>query len=339
MGLKITPLKGNQKVLLIALTLFVIAAILFLTDSSGTLNKRNINFAVQSGEKIDRIEIYTNPEKEKLTLRREGEQWKVNDKFVVREFAITNFLQAISSIVISKPVSRAQEESVKNLLEQEGRVVEIYKNNRRIRRYRVSTPQMSSTKTYMMMTGQGDPFEVRIPSFSGLVADLYKTNEGYWRDKSIFDYQPQAIQTILVKYPGKKEASFQLFNYNDGTFAVRNPYHDKYLEDFKVEKVMRYFTYFHDIEFEAIEKQVSSRKMDSIIHSPPYCEISVTDFREHKNSISIYRKAPEKTVDEFGNKLEYDFNRAYAVFNQNNELIIIQYYIFDPLLKEIDYFR
>jgi hypothetical protein len=47
----------------------------------------------------------------------------------------------------------------------------------------------------------------------------------------------------------------------------------------------------------------------------------------------------KKGVDEFGQKINFDYDRAYASFNNNKELVTIQYYIFDPLLKEIDYFR
>ena len=338
MKLKNKSLNRTHKIFFITIFLFIIAAVYFFTDSNGTLSRRNTNFAVKSTKNIDKIRVSAQNKDEDITLSRKGGQWSVNNKYLAREFAIKNLIKVLSGIDIFKPVSNVQKEQIRILLKNEGLQVEIYKNNRRINHYLVSTPQINDEKTYMMKD-RGEPYEVRIPSFNGLVADFYTINENFWRDKIIFDYQPENIQNILVEYPLNKNASFQLINYNDGTFAVKRPLQDSYIKDFDVERVMRYFTYFHDIAFEKIDQHLSVHQTDSIINSTPFCEISVTNFNHHTNSISFYRKAPEKAKDEFGNKVNYDYDRAYAVFNQNNELIIIQYYIFDPLLKEIDYFR
>ncbi len=67
--------------------------------------------------------------------------------------------------------------------------------------------------------------------------------------------------------------------------------------------------------------------------------IKVEDVNGQVNKLKIYKKLAANEFDEFGEKAKYDYNRAYALFNENNEILIIQYYICDPILKEIDYFR
>lgn len=321
----------------IAFILLFFAAIYFFSNSTGTLNKRNTHFAVESTDQISKIIISSSDEK--LLLIKENEQWKINNKYIARQHVVDNFLMALSMLQVSSPLPNNEKEQIAKMLQREGIQVDIYKKNRILRNYYVSTPAMTNDKTYMMMVKRGEPFAVRIPAFKGLVAELFSTNEGLWRDKTIFDYQPQNIKTISLKYPKQPSNSFEVINYGDGTFSLKNPNENSFIEDFNLEKLVRYFTYFQGIKFEGIENELSQQKTDSLLNSEPYCRITVTDMENYENSVTIFRKPPEQEYDEFGNKVNYDYNRAYAIFNQNNELIIIQYYIFDPLLKEIDYFR
>ena len=114
---------------------------------------------------------------------------------------------------------------------------------------------------------------------------------------------------------------------------------DELLKDFSIEKLTRYFTFYQRITFEDVVSDLTQAQSDSVLQTLPFCIIYVEDFSEVKDKISIYRKPPEKEFDEFGNKIRFDYDLAYASFNNNEELITIQYYIFDPLFKEIDYFR
>ncbi|HSH51614.1 MAG TPA: hypothetical protein VK982_07810 [Bacteroidales bacterium] len=330
-------MKNIKITLLVVSLLLAIAATYFFTDSKGTLSRRNTHFAVEKTDQIDKIKI-SSP-KEKMVIIKENKQWKINNKYIARQRIVENFLMALNRIQISSPVSNTEKDRLAKVLESEGKLVEIYRKNRTLRKYYVSTPEIDPNKTYMMMAKRDEPISVRIPSFKGLVAELFSTDESLWRDKTIFDYQPQNIKSITAEYFDDPSKSFTIINYGNGTFSLKQPDEGSFVEVFDIENVARYFTYFQGIRFERIETNLSKQKTDSLLQSEPYCTISVTDVDDFTNSITIYRKPPEKEFDEFGNKLKFDYNRAYAIFNQNNELIIIQYYIFDPLLKEIDYFR
>jgi len=134
------------------------------------------------------------------------------------------------------------------------------------------------------------------------------------------------------------EKSFTLKNFNDGSFALLN--HKSQPEsNFSVEKAARYFTYFQNIQFEDVLSGWSIEKKDSVLKSKPYIIISVQDMNGVESNLKIFRKQSDNGIDDFGEKTEFDMNRAYAMLNNNNELLLIQYYTFDPLLKEIDYFR
>ncbi|MCB2195534.1 MAG: DUF4340 domain-containing protein [Bacteroidetes bacterium] len=327
----------NLKLYLILAVLIIIAGIFYFSNNKGTLNLRVADFSVDQYQDITKIEIISPQEKLKLELT--NNQWKVNDKYWATEKYVKNLLLALNRLTILSPVSKAEKEQVASILKADGMLVKVYKNRRTVKEFYVSKPSMNQEKTYMMMKKSSEPFIVSIPAFRGLLADLFITDENYWRNKTIFDYEPQNIKSIRVEYPEEQIKSFQVNNYNDGTFAVQNLVETKFIEDFDVEKVARYFTYYQRIVFEDVVRDLSQGKIDSVLKATPYCIITVKDDSDEENKITIYRKPSEKKYDEFGQELKFDYDRAYASFNQNKELIIIQYYIFDPLFKEIDYFR
>ena len=327
----------NLKLYLILIVLISIAGIYYFSNSKGSLNMRNASFAVESLDNITKIHI-SNGDKN-LILKKEFDYWKVNDKYRATDRSIENFMMAINRIDMLAPVSKVEKEQVALILKSDGVLVEVFKKNRTLKKYYVSKPEMNNSKTYMMMYKSSEPFIVRIPSFKGLVADLFIVDENFWRDKTIFNYQPQNIKNIIVEYPENTSKSFRVINYNDGTFAIQNLNNKTFVETFNVDKVARYFTYFQRIVFEDVVENLNQTMVDSILQTKPFNIITVEDINGNTNKIATYRKPPEKEYDEFGQKTQFDYDRAYAAFNNNNELIIIQYYIFDPLFKEIDYFR
>lgn len=327
----------TKRLSLVLIILIVIAALYYFSNSKGSLNLRNSSFAIESTENVTRIQI-SSPDK-KVKLNKEADKWKVNNKYWATDKYVENLLLAINRVVVLSPVSKAEKQQVASILKADGVLVELFKNNRAIKKFYVSKASMNKVKTYMMMPKSDDPFIVQIPAFRGLLAELFVIDENYWRNKTIFDYEPQNIKNIFVRYPQNPSKSFHVINYNDGTFALQNLNNEKFESDFDVDKVARYFTYYQRIAFEDVVSNLSKQNVDSILSSDPYCIIEVEGIEKQKDVINIYRKPSEKEFDEFGEKIKFDYDRAYATFNNNQELITIQYYIFDPLFKEIDYFR
>ena len=320
---------------IIFVVLLIIATVYFFSNHKGTLNKRNSSFAIDKLDEITQIQILDDTTK--LILTKQNNNWKVNQKYLVKEWNIQNFLTAINRLQVLSPVSNLAKQQVCMILKKEGIKVEILKNNRVIRKYYVSKPSMNKSKTYMLMNKSKTPFVVRIPSFKGLVANLYVADENFWRNKIIFKYKPQDINSIQIQYPANSHKSFQIKNHNDGYFSMFD-FEENVLSDFDVKKVARFFTYFQKITFDDIVTLDQNQK-DSIIKSQAFATITVKDFSKNQNQLKIYRKPAEQEFDEYGKKALFDYNKAFAVFNNSNELILIHYYNIDPLLKEIDYFR
>jgi len=117
----------NYKYYTLALVLLIVAIFLFFfSNSSGNLNPRNSQFSVENTSKV--LEIRIIDEKNRVILTKENSQWKVNNKFLVKDEIIANFLQAINRLEILYPVSKIDKSQITNLLKREGVLVEIKKN-------------------------------------------------------------------------------------------------------------------------------------------------------------------------------------------------------------------
>lgn len=322
---------------LVLVAIIAIAAVYYFSNSKGTFKLRNTDFAISNLEDISEIRISQGDKR--LVLDNRNGEWKVNSKYKVKIWNMNNFFTALNRIDILKPVSKTEKLQISTLLEKDGLLVEILNNKRTIKKYYVSRPSMSKSQTYMRMYKSNNPFIVHIPLFQGLVSELFVIDEDYWRDNTVFNYKPQNIKEIIVEYPQHTDQSFGLINYQDGSFSVKQIQNNSFLEDFNAEKVANYFTYFQSVTFESVLSDIEESKIDSITSTLPYFIISVTDIDNTKNEIKVYRKPPVQNYDEFGNIAQFDYNRAYGVLNDNHEIILIQYYIFDSLLKEINYFR
>lgn len=322
---------------IVIVLLGIIASVYFFSNSKGTLNKHESSFAVESIEKITEIQIKEG--ENTVFLKKENNNWKVDGKYQVKEWNINNFLIAVNRLEILTPVSKVENEQIKMLLEKDGIGVEFFSGKRRVKKYIVSKPSMNRSKTYMLMNRSDQTFVVRIPSFKGLVSNLFVAKENYWRDKTVFNYLPQNIKNIITQYPANNAKSYKLINYNDGSFALQTLSSEEFIDDFKVDKAARFFTNFQNIHFNNVLSDIDRSVSDSILNSMPYAIVSVEDVEGVENSIKIFRKQAPNKLDEFGQKAEFDYNKAYGVLNNANEIILIQYYIFDPILKEIDYFR
>lgn len=322
--------------IVVLVLLLVLASIFLFSNSSGNLSIGSSSFSIENIDKIGEIRITEG--KNQIILTKENEQWTVNNKFLVKEQIIENLLMVLNRIEIQYPVSKVEKVQIASLLKKDGIRVELKKNPFGKHQFLVSKPSMSKDKTYMMMVNSSEAFVTKISGFKSLVSQVFISDENYWRNKQIFNYLPQNINIISVEYPITPEKSFTLKNFNDGSFALLN-YKNQPESNFNPENVARYFTYYQNIQFEDVLSDWSVEKKDSVLKSEPYINISVQDMNGVESNLKIFRKQADSGIDDFGEKTDFDMNRAYAMLNNNNELLLIQYYIFDPLLKEIDYFR
>ncbi len=103
-------------------------------------------------------------------------------------------------------------------------------------------------------------------------------------------------------------------------------------------KIIKFITSFENVCYEALAADVKNR--DSVINSTPFHIITVTDINGKSTTIKTFHiKAVEGSRDYEGNPLIYNLDRLYALVNEGRDLVLIQFFAFDNILRPVTYFQ
>jgi len=320
---------------LTAIMLGLIAGIIYWQDPFSTFSANERDFAVEDISEIDRIELRTN--KRQLELTRDAEVWRVNHTFEVRSRAMLVFLEGLSHLEPEAPVSRKMLPQIQEHLREEGVYVALYKGKRLQKAFYVSRPDFTK-QTYMVMDEATLPFAVRIPAFQGQVSALFQVDLNFWRSPMVFDIKPQEMDAVEVTYPKNVNASFRISVDEQGYYQLYDE-QGKLEQSVSNERVARYLAFFQAVKYEKILTQPDSVFVDSLETIQPWVKIAVETHGGGELLLEVYRKPGPGREDAFGQQSDWDLNRAYGRLNGAREIIQIQYFVFDPIFKEIDYFR
>jgi hypothetical protein len=106
-------------------------------------------------------------------------------------------------------------------------------------------------------------------------------------------------------------------------------------------RVLNFLTAFEDIRFESLLAHLIDKTyIDSVSTSIPKAIITLTDRDGEVNKVKVFNKkgfAP--TYSEDGARLEpFDLDRAYALVNNEEDFVLIQYFVFDRVLRPLGFF-
>jgi len=318
-----------------ALMLGTIAAVIYWSDPFSTFSSRERDFAVENIEEVDRIELTSNTNR--LSLEKNGEMWRVNGAFEVRSRAMLVLIDALANLQAEAPVSKKQLPRIQEHLLEEGIRVQIFKGRRELKNFVVSRKDFAKN-TYMSMEGAALPYRVHIPAFAGQVATLFQIAQNYWRSPMIFDIKPQEIKQVIVQYPEKTSAGFELNAANNGYYTLENTSGNE-IESINDDRIARYLAFFQAVKYEKIMADGEHKLRDSLMKATPWVHIKVKSHGGDVGTLEVFRKPASGKKDAFGQRSEFDLDKAYALLNGSEEIIQIQYFVFDPIFKEIDYFR
>lgn len=330
-------MKSSWIYITMLILLIGLAAYLYIRDESSTLDPRLSDFSLEEKElgKVDSVLLTRH--NESLLLHREHDQWYLNRHFHARDQKIRHLFNIFRELQVEAPVRKSNRQKVVGLIRSHSIHIKIFQQNRVIRNYFLNSSKKKSGISYMMMEGSEKPFIMSLPGYEGDIAELFRFDPEYWRDKTLFNYSGIDIKRIQVMYPSAPEQSFVL-TYQHEAFRLWSPGNDQSYEQFSSSRSARYFSYFGNVRFYSVI-QNDERLADSLGEAEPYCIFEITDQDNHTTRFYAYRKRSAAGKDPFGQKSRYDLNYLYGRFEDHEEILLIKYTEFDPLLKEIHYFR
>ncbi|MCK4662109.1 MAG: DUF4340 domain-containing protein [Bacteroidales bacterium] len=331
-------MKKNKISLIIVFVLLIISAYFYFSNSKSTIKKELRDFAVEDTSIVTKI-FMVNKESNQLLLERQNGYWTVNKEYKARKDLVDLLLKTINRLHVKAPVSNSALENINKSLAVKSIKVEIYQHDKLIKTYYVGGPTQDNYGTFMLIENSSKPFIVNIPGFRGFLSTRYNTSLSSWREKIIFNYKFQDISSISVTIPENPEKSFLINNLGNNKFELINTQNKNLVNKFDTIAVKQYIAYFKNINFDMFVKNVDSKNQDSILSTSPKYIISVIDINGESKKIKTYLKPNDGgLINDEGELYEYDVDNLYAFINNDKDMVFIQYFVFDPIFKEIDDF-
>jgi hypothetical protein len=90
-----------------------------------------------------------------------------------------------------------------------------------------------------------------------------------------------------------------------------------------------------------LEHLIEKEFIDSVSASTPKTIITLSDRQGNSNRVKIFAKrsfAPLYSEDGAARMEPVDLDRAYALVNEEEDFVLIQYFVFDVVTRKLDFF-
>ncbi len=328
----------NWLYFILFLVLAIVAYFTIIKKNLGSYSKKDTAFAVEDTTQVGKI-VLSNLKGEKIQLEKQNNAWVMNSKYEPRPDAISNLLRTLHQLEVKVPVAKSMHNNVVKSISGKRTMVEIFDTKgEKTKGFYIGEYSDALNGNFMLMEGSDHTFVVNIPGFSGSVSTVFFTDETDWKSENIFTYNPEDIIQLDIIYTGLKDSSFSIIKTNEGKYEVTSI--KKYKTPANPEIISFYLKQFKMLNAEYFINE--PEKKDSILTTIPACEIMVTDKNKVTTALKIYfrpityRTKTQYTSDD--KPLQFDLDKYYGIFNNDNDLAIIQNFVFGKLLVGPDYF-
>lgn len=314
-----------------------IALYAIFTKKTSTIVGDLRDFAVSDTASIDKLFLVDREGNKSVLTRISAGKWMVNNKYNARQESINNLLNTIKTLEVKSPVGKNLYNNTMKLMASKSVKIEIYQKGNLVKTYYVGHPTMDNLGTFMYIEKSTVPYIMHIPGFNGFLSTRYLTKENDWRERYIFHFDPRTIVGINIVNSTKLDRSFSIARNPDSTYNLSYTRPAIKQVPYDIVKLRKYLDVFSNTNFERVDVRLGKVEADSILKTPPFASVSVTDDRNYTKTIILYRKpvtaSSRNQFDEnTGKPLQFDMDRFYTRIDGSDEWFICQYFHFDRVM-------
>ncbi len=345
-------MKNNRIAIIITLSLIVLASVLMVINHKNNTLSDEAEFAVADTSSVTRIFI-ADMDTNDVLLERTSEGWMLNKTYKAQQRKVTELLNTMMKLRVRTPVSKAAHDNVITRMAGISVKVEVYQVLPRIEVfglklfpretrslvYYVGDAPRDNMGTFMLKEGAETAYIMQITGFKGFLSTRYSPRVDEWRDHGVFSTKIGDIQSVSVRFNQKPEESYLVERSGKHTYGMKSLMTNNTLP-FDTLRLLNFLSAFSDIRFEALLNNMPKHKIDSITHSPFLHKIELTDLNGKTFKVTTFEK--KKLEQNQANELSLqpvDLDRMYALVNDERDFVLIQYFVFDKVLRPASYFN
>lgn len=334
----------NKKTIIAFILLIVVALTYYIINKKpwGVNFKDIADFSIEDTANIDQIFIADRVGKTLVLNKVAPQTWIINNNKLADFSKIELLLSTVKTMKVLRPVPTSEHNTAVGDLATLGIKAQFYVNGKLNKTYYVGSGTQEQNGTYMLIEGSSKPYAVHIPGFFGFLTPRFISDSLVWRDRTVFNFLPNQIKSIEVKYTNDTKGFFiDNTNLQNPQIAYLNqqpkPITDKQFLKF-------YIASFKNLNFDGYDENQSQNLIDSVLKTNIIASLKIVDLNGKEHYLKLYNKAIDKhtknIVDETtGKELAFDTERYWAFFNNDKSLMLVQHYNFGKVLKLIDDFK
>jgi len=345
-------MKKNRTTVILTIILIAIAGLLIWNNRYlSTLRGTSADFSVWDTAAITKMYLADRLDHESL-LERKPDGWTVNE-YKAHDVKVNQLLSTLYKLHVRMPVSVASHDNIIKQMAVNSTKVEIYQivprinlfnkiklfpREKRTRVFYVGDATMDSNGSFMLKEGSDQPYIVNIPGFRGYISTRFAANPDEWRDHVIFQESLADIQSLTMEFGEDPTRDFHIENVGKHQYKLTRLADNKDLP-LDTLKVINLLSSFSDLRYEELlSNKTDPERMDSIRQSPFLHRITLVNKEGETLSMKAYKKKIQSVFDIPESEWIDDEDRMYAFVNNDHDLVLIQYYIFDKILKDVNYY-
>lgn len=350
-------MKKNLPIIIVSTICSIIAILLVYNRSYlTTLDGEAADFVVYDTANVTKIFMANLNSDEVLLERTEDQKWKLNNQYFANKSTVDQLLTTMMKMRVRTPVSKASHDNVVSRMSSNHVKVEVYQNvprinlfnkiklfprEKRTKSYFIGDITKDNLGTYMLKEGADKAYVMHLPNFRGFLSTRFSPKVEDWRQHTIFNNKLTDISSVKVEFNEEPVNSFEIKQLGKHKYSMTRLFNQMPVNGFDTIRVLNFLASFDDIRFETVmNSRMPKPTQDSIIHSPFLHRITLTTTDGKENVVTTYKKWTN--VGSLGivpESVGYDADRMYALINNNSDFVLIQYYVFDKLIRPITYYH
>jgi hypothetical protein len=181
-----------------------------------------------------------------------------------------------------------------------------------------------------------EPFIMHKPGVYGTLDTRFFTQKELWMYPGVFNYNIKDIATIEVQNNEIATESFSINVLKDGKVALIDN-NKTNINVFDTSGVRHYVSHYTDLYYESFANNLDQNQKDSVLALTPNYSFTVTEKNGKTKNVKLWKI--KKESEEIGlDQVNFDTGRAYASINNSKDLVKVQFFTWDVLLKPLSYF-
>ncbi|MAE08454.1 MAG: hypothetical protein CL661_06800 [Bacteroidetes bacterium] len=348
----------NKKLIILAIILAPAAIWILMQNDSSTLKESESEFAISDTSAVTKIFI-ADKQNNSVLLERTANGWILDGKYSTNPRVVEILLETMRRLKVKSPVPKAARDNIVKRMSSIGRKVEVYQKAHWInlfdkykmfpyeklsKVYYVGDVTPNNLGTYMLMEDAADPYVIHIPGFRGFLTPRFSPIPDDWKSHQVFNHNLADIISISMEFLEIPDESFRVdISDSDGSYKLIKLSDKENISRFDTLRLLNFLTSFSDLRYESrLNNLMSPITIDSIMQSDPMFEVTLVDDKKDTTYIITYMKGTlsQEVKDEIYNKLvPDDRDRFYALINNGEDFVLMQYYTFDKILYPLSYYK